>query len=45
MVQGDFQASIRPETVRFSGGQFCFVVENLDDGGGGSGTTPDHAAG
>src|SRR5712691_8332000 len=34
MVQRDFSAPIGPKPVRVSGGQFRFVVETLDDGGG-----------
>ncbi len=31
MKEGDFDALRRPEAKRFSGGQFCFAVESLDN--------------
>lgn len=31
MKEGDFDALRRPEAERFSGGQFCFAVESLDN--------------
>lgn len=34
MIQGDFHGVIGPEAERFSGGQFCFGVETLDDATG-----------
>ena len=34
MIQGNFHRSVGPESVRFSAGQFRFVVEALDRAGG-----------
>jgi len=34
MIQGDFHRMIGAKTIGFSGGQFCFVVEALDNGTG-----------
>jgi hypothetical protein len=31
MKECDFDALRRPEAERFSGGQFCFAVESLDN--------------
>ena len=34
MIQSDFSGMISPKTIRFSGDQFCFGVETLDNATG-----------